>query len=58
MCLCEFQTKYQGVGVSHHFGGVRTTKESRDMGYRSDSIAISRDMGPLSKAAERAVRGE
>ena len=47
MGLCE--TKYQG-GVSHHFGGVRSLplKVSRDMGYRSDSITISRDMGPLS----------
>ena len=46
MCLC--QTKYQ-VGVSHHFGGVLISlkKVSRDIGYRSDSIAISRDMGPL-----------
>ena len=45
MCLCE--TKYQG-GVSHHFGGVLTFPKtvSRDMGYRSDSIAVSRDMGP------------
>ena len=46
MCLCE--TKYQG-GVSHHFGGAVRLPEkvSRDMGYRSDSIAVSRDMGPL-----------
>ena len=38
MCLCE--TKYQG-GVLHHSGGVLTSlkKVSRDMGYRSDSIA-------------------
>ena len=36
-------------GVSHHFGEVLTTlkKESRDTGYRGDSIAVSRDMGPL-----------
>ena len=36
-------------GVSHRFGGVLTSLEkvSRDMGYRSDSIALSRDMGPL-----------
>ena len=47
MCLCE--TKYQR-GVSHRFGGVLISlKVSRDMGYRSDSIAISRDMGPLSE---------
>ena len=46
MCMCE--TKYQGV-VSHHFGGLLNLpkKVSRDMGYRSDSIAVSRDMGPL-----------
>ena len=46
MCLCG--TKYQG-GVSHHFGESANLPEkvSRDMGYRSDSIAVSRDMGPL-----------
>ena len=45
MCLCE--TKYQ-EGASHHFGGVLTClKRYREMGYRSDSIAVSRDMGPL-----------
>ena len=35
--------------VSHHFGGVLASlkKVSSDMGYRSDSIAIWRDMGPL-----------
>ena len=35
--------------VSHYFGELLTFPEivSRDMGYRSDSIAISRDMGPL-----------
>ena len=33
-------------GVSNYFGGA--LQVSRDMGYRSDSIAISRDMGPLS----------
>ena len=47
MCLCG--TKCQG-GVSHHFGESANLPEkvSRDMGYRSDSIAVSRDMGPLS----------
>ena len=46
MCLCE--TKYQG-GVIAPFAGSANLPEkvSRDMGYRSDSIAISRDMGPL-----------
>ena len=41
-------------GVSHHFGGVQTSlkKVSRDMGYRSDSIAVSRDMVPLRKVPE------
>ena len=50
MGLCE--TKYQG-GVPHHFGGAANLpgKVSRDMGYRSDSITISRDMGPLSPKA-------
>ena len=34
-------------GVSHHCGGSAkfSEKVSRDMGYRSDSIAVSRDMG-------------
>ena len=54
MCLCE--TKYQG-GVSHHFGGVLTSPKevSRDMGYRSDSIAVLRDMGPLSFPATNVI---
>ena len=45
--LCE--TKYQW-GVSHHVGGGANLPEkvSHDMGYRSDSIAISRDTGLLS----------
>ena len=50
ICLCKI--KYQG-GVSHHFGGVLTSLKK----YRAiwgiaaivtDSIAVSRDMGPLS----------
>ena len=51
MCLCKI--KYQG-GVSHHFGGMLTSlkRVSRDMGYRSDSIAVSRDMGPLSSRGD------
>ena len=46
-CACvNLSTKR---GVSHHFGGTATLplKVSRARGYRSDSIAISRDMGPL-----------
>ena len=37
-------------GGSHHFGGAANLPEevSRDLGYYSDSIAISHDMGPLS----------
>ena len=47
MCLCE--TKYQGGGIAPFWGSANLPeKVSRDMGYRSDSIAISRDMGPLS----------
>ena len=46
MCLCEAKCQ----------GGHRTTLEeltslkkvSRDMGYRSESFTISRDMGPIS----------
>ena len=47
MCLCE--TMCQGRGVSQHFGGNANLPQrvSHDMGYRSDSIAISHDMGPL-----------
>ena len=45
--LCK--TKYQG-GVSTPFCGIADLPEklSRNMGYRSDGIAISREMVPLS----------
>ena len=47
MCLSE--TKYRGGGIAPFWGSANLPeKVSRDMGYRSDSIAISRDMGPLS----------
>ena len=48
MCLCE--TIVPRGGVSHHLGGVQNSFKNyqRDMRYRSDSIAASRDMGPLS----------
>ena len=47
MCLCE--TKYQGGCIAPFWGSANLPeKVSRDMGYRSDSIAVSRDMGPLS----------
>ena len=60
MCLRE--TKYQ-ERVSHHSGGSTNFAEkvSRDMGYRSDSIAISRDMwkGFVSQATKkRATRAQ
>ena len=46
MCLCE--TKYQGGGIAPFQGSANLPeKVSRDMGYRSDSIAVSHDMGPL-----------
>ena len=50
-CLCE-TTKYQ-AGASH-------PKVSRDniMGHRSDSIAISRNMGPLWGAARPVVQSQ
>ena len=41
--VCRCETKYQ-EGISRHIGGVLTSLEK----YRSDSIAVSRDMGPLS----------
>ena len=39
-----------GAGTFLTFEGAANLleKASRDMGYRSDSISISRDMGPLS----------
>ena len=45
MCPCKIRYQW---GVSHHFGGVLASLKnvSGDMGYRSDSIAVSRDMGP------------
>ena len=51
------QIEYQG-GVSNHFGGVLTSlkKVSRDRGYRSDSIAVSRDMGPLRRGCDKAFQ--
>ena len=52
MCLCE--TNYHG-GVSHQFGGALTSlKKYRAIwGIRSDSIAVSRDMGPLRSRSDR-----
>ena len=50
MCLCE--AKYQGGGIAPFWGATGLPeKVSRDIGYRSDSIAVSRDMGPLSSFA-------
>ena len=51
--VCE--TKYQGEAIASTKGGYRTIlgsanlpeNASREMGYRSDGVAISRDMGPL-----------
>ena len=54
MCLCE--TKYQRGGIAPFWGSANLPeKVSRDMGYRSDSIAISRDMGPLSSLIRLAL---
>ena len=46
--MCLYETAYQGQ-ASHHFGGYYHLFEevSRNIGYRSGSIAISRDIGPL-----------
>ena len=46
---CAF-VKLSTRGVSHHFWGASNLpgNVSSDMGYPSNSIAISRDMGPLS----------
>ena len=46
MCLCKI--KYEGGGIAPFWGNANLPeKVSRDTGYRSDSIAISRDTGPL-----------
>ena len=46
MCLCE--TKYHGGRIAPFWGSATLPeKVARDMGYRSDSIVILRDMGPL-----------
>ena len=51
MCLCE--TKYQGGGIAPVRGATNLTeKVSLHMGYRSDSIAISRDMGQPSLVSD------
>ena len=46
-CACvKLSTK--GGGIAPFRGSANLPeKVSRDMGYRSDSIAVSRDMGPL-----------
>ena len=48
-CACVKLSTQGGIAP---FWGVLTSlkKVSRGMGYRSDSIAMSRDMGPLSSA--------
>ena len=52
MCLCE--TKYHRGYIAPFWGSANLPeKASRDMGYRSDSIAVSRDMGPLPKGPFR-----
>ena len=47
MCLSE--TQHQGGGGIAPFWGAANLHErvSRDTGYRSDSVAISRDVGSL-----------
>ena len=55
-CACvKLSTKR---GVSHNGGGAANLPEkvSRDMGYRSDSIAISRGMGPLSSSSQNPLQ--
>ena len=42
-CLCE--TKCQGGGIAPFWGSATLLERvSRDVGYRSDSIAVSRDV--------------
>ena len=48
------ETKHRGGGIAPFWGSPNLPeKVSRDMGYHSDSIAISRDMGPLSQSMEK-----
>ena len=51
--MCLYETKYLGGGGIAPFWGsaILPEKVSRDMGYRSDSIATSRDTGPISLEA-------
>ena len=49
-----WSSEYQGGGLAPFRGSANLPeKVSRDMGYRSDSIAVSRDMGPLSSCFSR-----
>ena len=44
-----WESKYETGGIAPFWGKANVPENvSRDMGYHSDSIAISRDMGPLS----------
>ena len=46
-CACVKQ-RTKGGGIAPFWGSAKLHQiVSRDMGYRSDSIAVSRDMGPL-----------
>ena len=47
--MCPRETKYQGPGRYRTILGEANLPEkvSRDKGYRSESIAVSRGVGPL-----------
>ena len=47
-CVCVSEVLRGGIAPSWGAANL-PEKVSRDMGYRSDGIAISRDMGPLRK---------
>ena len=55
-CTCvKLSTK--GGGIAPFWGSANLPeKVSRDMGYRSNSIAVSRDLGPLSLSAHSAFK--
>ena len=54
-CAALYYSKYQRGAIAAFWGAANLPeKASRDMGYRSDSIAISRDMGPLSTCEDQA----
>ena len=51
ICLCKKKAPKGGIAPCWGIAGM-AEEVSRDRGYRSDSIAVSRDMGPLRPKSE------